>query len=391
LTAAAEKIAQDIERHGAISFARFMELALYCPVCGYYEKEEDTIGRQGDYYTSVSVGSLFGELLAFQFARWIGDGAEGGGFSRCDLQPVEIVEAGAHRGELARDILNWTRVHTPELLQRLTYWIVEPSERRRHWQQRTLAGFSENVRWTHSLLGLVSPSGASGSCHSSPVTRPKLGVEGIIFANELLDALPAHRVGWDASARTWFEWGVTRREGRFVWTRLSEDASDLVQRSFAPQLIAQVGGVLPDGYTVEVCPAAQDWWRAAASVLTRGKLLALDYGLAAEELFAPQRNAGTLRAYCRHQLHGDVLAYPGEQDLTAHVNFSAVQGVGEPAGLITEAFLTQERFLTQIAKQAWEEHSVFGPWTVQHTRQFQTLTHPEHLGRSFRVLIQARP
>jgi SAM-dependent MidA family methyltransferase len=120
-----------------------------------------------------------------------------------------------------------------------------------------------------------------------------------------------------------------------------------------------------------------------------GKLVAIDYGLAAEEFLVPERKDGTLRAYYRHRLVSDVLANAGEQDLTAHINFSAIRQAGEAAGLRTEAFLTQEQFLTQIAAKAWKGGGAFGEWSRERTRQFQTLTHPEHLGRAFRVLVQS--
>jgi SAM-dependent MidA family methyltransferase len=115
----------------------------------------------------------------------------------------------------------------------------------------------------------------------------------------------------------------------------------------------------------------------------------LDYGLEAEEFFAPHRADGTLRAYHRHHLTADVLANPGEQDLTAHVNFTAIGNAGEAAGLKTELDEAQSKFLTRIATRAWEKGSNFGEWTAAHTRQFQTLTHPEHMGRAFRVLVQS--
>jgi SAM-dependent MidA family methyltransferase len=148
--------------------------------------------------------------------------------------------------------------------------------------------------------------------------------------------------------------------------------------------------VLPDGFSVEISPAAAEWWQAAAKALGRGKLLTFDYGLTAEEILAPERAEGTLRGYYQHRPSHDVLAHPGEEDITAHVNFTAIQGAGESAGLETETFLTQSQFLTQIAARVWNEDSSFGEWTPERTRQFQTLTHPEHLGRSFRVLIQSR-
>jgi SAM-dependent MidA family methyltransferase len=161
--------------------------------------------------------------------------------------------------------------------------------------------------------------------------------------------------------------------------------------------------VLPDGYTIETCPAAESWWREAATVLGRGKLLTIDYGFTAAERFSPGRRHGTLRAYFRHHASDDLLANVGQQDLTAHVNFSEIQTVGESAGLKTESFLTQSQFLTRILEKTLRGKS-FGElvspkpdgggsedgWTSAQARQFQTLTHPEHLGRGFHVLVQSK-
>src|ERR1041384_4289023 len=140
-----EKIAEEIKKQGVIPFARFMELALYCPVYGYYEKETDRLGRRGDYFTSVNVGSLFGELLACQFAEWLGECGMRNAECGMELRHsgLRVVEAGAHRGALAKDILTWMRAQRPELFERLEYWIVEPSERPRQWQQ----GFLTEVGW----------------------------------------------------------------------------------------------------------------------------------------------------------------------------------------------------------------------------------------------------
>jgi SAM-dependent MidA family methyltransferase len=147
--------------------------------------------------------------------------------------------------------------------------------------------------------------------------------------------------------------------------------------------------VLPDGFSTEVCTAAVDWWLEAATALKRGWLLTLDYGLAAEQFISPERAEGTLRAYGRHQQSPDLLARPGEQDLTAHVNLTALQKAGESAGLKTEGVVAQGEFLTRIAQTTWIDESGFADWTATRTRQFQTLTHPEHLGR-FKLLIQTR-
>jgi SAM-dependent MidA family methyltransferase len=353
-----DAIREEILKSGAIPFARFMELALYCPETGYYEKNQDNVGRAGDFITSVSVGSLFGELLAFQFAEWLTElrSAECG---------VRIIEAGAHDGKLAKDILNWLQTHRPQLFSEIEYVIIEPSERRQQWQRETLMRFP-NVCWFANFQSVAADN-------------PQLN--GIIFSNELLDAFPVRRLGWDGKEKNWFEWGVTLDGGKFGWTKMW-NAECRMQN-------AELEAVLPDNYTVEISPAAENWWRAAAGILARGKLLAIDYGFNSDEQFSPARLKGTLRAYHRHQVSNDLLANPGEQDLTAHVNFSAVQKVGEEAGLKTETFCTQPQFLTRILQKAVKEKT-FTSLDAKQIRQFQTLTHPEHLGRAFRVLVQSR-
>jgi SAM-dependent MidA family methyltransferase len=368
----AEKIAREIVSRGHIPFARFMELALYCPDYGYYEKEEDTIGRSGDYYTSVSVGSLFGQLLALQFADWTQD----------EPSRVRVVEAGAHGGQLARDILNWLRKWRPSLFERVEYCLVEPSPRRREWQSRTLGEFGGQVRWVARMSELAGSQFAAA-------------VHGVIFANELLDALPVHRLVWEAHQRRWLEMGVTLIEGRFEWTRL--EGQELPGSAcplptplthFLPHPEAELAEALPDGFIFDYCPAAAAWWREAASVLAHGRLVTLDYSLSDGVLLSPERGAGTLRAYFRHQVSSDLFAHPGCQDLTAHVDFASLQAVGEAAGLKTEAMESQARFLTRIAARIWQADLGFDAWTPKQNRQFLTLTHPEHLGGRFRVLIQ---
>jgi SAM-dependent MidA family methyltransferase len=397
-----ERIADEIAAKGAITFARFMDVALYCPNCGYYEREEDIIGRRGDYYTNVSVGSLFGELLALQFAEWLQQiqeartetsKADRSGTAGGRWEVMRIVEAGAHRGDLARDILGWLRIHRPGIFDRLEYWIVEPSDECRSRQQQRLRDFGDIVQWAEEIAGATG-----NSVVGSPIPN-SVGLRGIIFSNELLDAMPVHRVGWDAKSRVWFEWGVTSRAGRFVWTRMFDSApGPVIQQSRAYSSVShfdlpvehELLDTLPDGFTTEVCPAAEEWWRTAAMALGCGKLLTFDYGLRAEEFFMPERKAGTVRGYHRHQLGSDVLAHPGDQDITAHVNFTAIQTAGESVGLRTDALVPQAQFLTGIAARMWEEAGSLKEWTPGHTRQFQTLTHPEHLGRSFQALVQSR-
>jgi SAM-dependent MidA family methyltransferase len=373
MNSAANIIREEIERAGPISFSRFMELALYAPDVGYYERQRE-IGRRGDFYTSVSVGSLFGELLAFQFAQWLSNLR----FATSDSEPtkaspspagqsrVQLLEAGAHDGRLAFDILTALQKYKA-VFDRLEYWILEPSPKHQEWQKQTLGKFSDKVRWFNSWQSLP---------HS---------VSGIIFSNELLDAMPVNRFQWSAEKNCWFEMKVGWEQDRFIWQK-----GRASKRALHFTKAAELKKILPDGFITEVSPHAPNWWRDAASHLQHGKLLAIDYGLSDLGFFYPERKQGTLRGYSQHRIIDDVLLHPGEMDLTTHVDFTEVQRAGEAAGLHTEALITQTKFLTQIVEQIWKLPEEIKNWSSQKSRQFQTLTHPEHLGRSFRVLLQSK-
>lgn len=362
MSGVADVIRRELGRVGVIRFDRFMELALYHPAGGYYEREEPITGRRGDFFTSVSVGSLFGELLGYRLARWL---------EELGPEPTRLVEAGAHDGRLAGDILGYLRRYEPALFARMEYWLVEPSARRRGWQAGRLAEFGDRVRWFDDLARI-----------------PRGSVGGVVLGNELLDAMPIRRFSWKASAQTWGEWGVVLAGEGFAWQRMEVDAASAAAAGV--RLPAELVAVLPDGYVVETSPAALAWWRAAAGILARGRLVAIDYGWAAAEQGLPERPAGTLRGYRRHRNVADVLADPGEQDLTAHVDFEALQGAGEAAGLVTAALTPQGIFLSTILRELESALDRFPEWTPARRRQFVTLTHPQHLGRAFRVLVQTR-
>ena len=150
---------------------------------------------------------------------------------------------------------------------------------------------------------------------------------------------------------------------------------------------SELEAVLPDNFILEVSPEAGQWWRDAAQALRRGRLMTIDYGLRAEQFLMPVRSSGTLRSYHRHAVGNDLLSTPGEQDLTAHVNFSQLIRAGEAAGLNTVGMTSQAEFLATLAQRLWVGSIAPSPAEV---RQFQALTHPEHLGRAFRVLVQSR-
>ncbi len=344
---AAAAIRAEIQRDGPIPFARFMEMALYHPDFGYYRHSH--IGKSGDFFTSVSVGSLFGGLLGF--------------FMAAELEkipgPVQLVEAGANDGSLARDILAWLAEHRPDLSSRLDYWIVEPLRELESLQRRTLAG--RRVDWAPNLEALPD-------------------IRGAFVCNELLDAFPAHLFRWSKQERRWFEAGVAVEGEGFEWATLPAIpgwAANCLNG------LAPLEPHLPDGFQAEFSPAAERWWRHAALKLNDGLMLGIDYGDEALQLWSPARARGTLRAFRNHRLAASPLDSPGGQDLTCSVNFSRIREAGESAGLSSAPLQSQATFLTRMAP------AYFGSGPAA-TRQFQTLTHPEHLGRAFKVLLQRR-
>ncbi len=357
-----------LEPDGSMPFATFMAAALYTPELGYYEQSPERLGRGGDFFTSVSVGPVFGALLAVRLARWLRE---------LPAPRLQVVELGPHDGCLAADLLEaWDRF-APDLAPRIEYLLVEASPTRRAWQAARLARQGNRVRWVPDLEAL-----------------PPRSVHGVIFGNEFFDALPVHRLVWDAGAGAWTELRVTRQGGQWVWVRprpgephfpLCPVVRAALEGELGTVLTAGLRAVLPDGFTVEVRPAATALWTAAARALGSGRLLTLDYGYEAGEALRPERPAGTLRAFARHRQAPDPLASPGEQDLTADVNFTALRAAGERAGLQTEGRCSQAAFLMEAVR----DHAA-ADWTAAERRQFLTLVHPQHLGERFQVLVQTR-
>ena len=340
-------IHREIRRNGVISFEQFMELALYEPGLGYYETQRE-VGKEGDFFTSVSVGTLFGELLAFQFAQWM-EAIDGS---------IQLIEAGAHNGQLSCDILNTLKQWHPIIYEKVSVIIVEQSKQYQRWQAEALAEHEGKVEWRCQI--------------------PKQ-IRGIFFCNELLDAFPVQRLGWDVDGKTWFEWGIASEDERFVWRRMEN-----LQIRFG----CEEG--LTDGYVTVQSTRREVFWIKVSSALRQGRVMTFDYGLESDAFFVPPRKDGTLRAYYRHQITDDLLARVGEQDLTSSVNFTAIRNAGESAGLKSEPMRAQEQFLMGIFEKTLKQPERFPEWTAKRRRQFQTLVHPEHLGRQFQVLQQVR-
>jgi len=338
-----EKLLKEIiETKGPVSFRDFMEIALYHPEVGYYSSRTGQIGEKGDYYTSSSLGSLFGKMLARQMAEML-----------AGLNAETIVEMGGGNGILARDIL-------AELLSKnipVTYIIVEKSRALAELQQETLAGY--DVTWHDSLRSLP------------PVT-------GVMFSNELVDAFPVHAVEMT-------EDGL--KEIRIGWeegfTELLKDPSNPALAGYFENL----GVHLSIGFRTEVNLEALTWLDTAASKLKKGYLVTIDYGYPSHELYQAYRRHGTLMAYEGHQASEDLYIRVGRRDLTAHVNFSALAFRGEKAGLAVTGFTDQTHFLMSlgILEILSGEDT---PAEIKTRLNAKSLLLPGGMGEIFKVLIQ---
>ena len=216
---------------------------------------------------------------------------------------------------------------------------------------------------------------AAGALGGRLVGSPERSLHGVVLSNELLDALPVHRYAWDARAGGWREQGVDTGPAGFHWV-IGPTLGIAGLPAWMATLPAPLLEVLPDGFTLEDCPAATAWWSQAARRLARGRLLTLDYGLVTTERLDPGRAGGTLRSIRAHRITEDPLADPGEQDLTAQVDFTLLEQAGVAAGLRTETLTTQGRFIGEAATRLLQPGRLGLEWTAARKRQLQTLMHP---------------
>ena len=349
-------VRETIGSRGPVTFAWFMEQALYHPVHGYYSSGRCVIGRSGDYFTNVSVGPFFGRLMAAQFSEmWetLGRPAQ-----------FTIVEQGAHGGEFAGDVFAAARAHHPEFFAAAGYRIVEPFPFLRKRQLAALAAFGVKVTWHDSLADLPA------FC-------------GIHFSNELIDALPVHLVRW--SGTEWMERHVDAQGTGFVWVDLpSPDDSAIAKR-----LDSVATSQLPVGYETEVNLAATEWIAGVATKLHDGFVVAVDYGWPCDEFYHASRATGTLRCYSQHRVVPSPLEQIGEVDITAHVEWTSLAEAAEQSGLTVLGFTDQHHFITALLAGPLRDESAVAT-SAATARQLQTLLHPHHLGMKFQYLLAAK-
>jgi SAM-dependent MidA family methyltransferase len=358
VTPLAELFAERIRRYGPLTFADYMRECLYHPTYGYYSKAEAT--RFADYYTSVDVHPIFGRLLTRQFAEmWENLG-----------RPEEfmLVEAGAGVGRLAGHILDFCASKLSDFYRALKYVAVERSTSRR---EQTAGRLKQHAEAEHATVSAEIPLHISAGC---------------LFSNELVDALPVHRVVLQRGAPK--EIFVGFKDGRFV-DHIAELSTCAITEYFATQ-----GITIREGHQAEAGLEACDWITEVGRRLERGYVLTIDYGHRAAELFDDHHMRGTLLAYQDHRATEDYYASPGQQDLTAHVNFTALETWGKRSGLETSGLTSQTAFLLALGQknEFADLHDDRETETdrVRARLQLKALIYPEGMGERFQVLIQEK-
>lgn len=338
---------------GRLPWVKVMELALYHPEHGYYGPGPRRIGRQGDFFTSVSVGPLFGRLLARQaVAEWEAQGRPEG---------FTLIEQGAHDGQLAEDVL--AVVADADLP--LQYLIVEPNPRYQEAQrQRLLPGHGGRVRWVAGLAELQE-----GPLH------------GFFLCNELPDAFPVHLVRWNGER--WQEMHV-EADGLEAFRLVPGALSDTALEEELARLPGDME--VEPGHLLEINLAMLRWVRELGQAAFRGAVFIADYGLDAEEFLFDSRAGGTLRRYHQHRTDDRVLEDLGQCDLTTHINFTRLIEEAGRHRMTQREYDLQGRVLLRMA-MPWLQSLEGRPMNLSISRQLQSLTHPAFLGRSFRCLI----
>jgi SAM-dependent MidA family methyltransferase len=366
-----------VRERGPMTVAAFMDLALYHAEFGYYARAAQRSGRAGDFFTSVDVGAIFGDLLEIQVAEMASllespvsskshESSESPKSPESQIPNPEshfdLVEAGAGNGRLSADMLRAARRRHPRHYDRVRLHLVEASREAREAQRAVLGDVAERL--------------------SASSDRFPSAVEGIVVANELIDALPVHQVimGADGLREIYvaFDNGLVLVEGPASTPELQ-------------RYLDRLGVSLEPGWRVEINLRAVEWMRDVAQRLRRGFLIVIDYGHEARELYSTTHSAGTLTTFARHVMAGPAeasarrpewLRDPGEQDLTAHVDFTSLRAAAEGEGLTTLGFLDQTYFLLGLVAARDSRGA-----NLKENLALRTLLMPGGLGSTHKVLI----
>lgn len=340
---------------GAISFAEFMQHALYAPGLGYYSSGLEKFGEGGDFTTAPEISPLFSQCLANQCAQVL-----------AELGHADILEVGAGSGIMAASILLEL-----EALQQLPdrYYILELSGELRQRQAETIKLHCpqciERVQWLDAL--------------------PVSGFQGVVLGNELIDAMPVQRFIIEKDQV--LEQTVTSVDGELTLaTRAADDKLVAVVRKIETELAEP----FPEGYESEINSAADGWLRSISEFLASGLVLLIDYGYTRREFYHQQRNTGTLMCHYQHRAHPDAMSLIGLQDITAHVDFTALAEVAVENGLSVAGYTTQAHFLLSLGIEQQVANVTDVNEQIKMTQQIKQLVLPSEMGELFKVIALTR-
>lgn len=355
-------IIDQIRSHGPITFESFMSMAMYEPGLGYYTSPDTDIGQAADFYTSSNVNFLFGAMIANQVAEM---------WNLLDKPDDFIfVEHGGGVGLFALDFLEHINKRHSEFYKNLKYIIVELNPSLKSRQKELLKKHSKRVKWVTSIESIKSCTGC-------------------IFSNELLDSFPVHLVEFNKfnNNEELSEIYVTEEDGILV-EKTGPCSSGMIKDFFVRNKIKRA-----PGFRTELNLNAEKWIKNVSSILQRGYVITVDYGFNTHDYYSPERSTGTLICYHKHKTNEEPLKRVGHQDITAHVNFSALVEWGGNAGLEPLGFTTQSSFLISngIDKLITEMHqSLPEEEFLKTAAQVRTLVMPDAMGESHKVLIQGK-
>ena len=370
-----QKIEQEIRERGPIPFSRYVEICLYDPELGYYSRNVEQFGKAGDFYTSSDVHAVFGRLLARQFEEiWRVLGSP---------ERIEILELGPGRGFFAQDVLDWSEKKFPDFSRALHYSLAENSPALRQRLQATLSRhFAAGKALLHSEGGPPIGKGTTSVVPTDVSIERALAPEVpiIVFANEFFDALPVEVLSPQGQLH------ISGKNGRLfeTWHPASAEALEFLDRySIHPDAAERIEAPL----------IAQRYISQIAAALTCGVIIAIDYGYTRHEQLAG-RHRGTITAYRQHSVSANPYEAPGEQDVTAHVNFTALAAAAEEQRMHVQPLLTQSQFLMGIGEHNQFADAFEGCRLPQERAkvalQLKHLVTPAGMGETFHVLIASK-
>lgn len=355
-----QKLSKNIQRylarHKNLPFSKFMEMALYTPQLGYYSGGLPKIGKTGDFITAPEVSPIFSRCLARQAVQVL-----------AELEEPNIIEFGAGQGTMAKDILLELNDRQQSIHR---YYIVEVSAdlrvRQKQMFKAHLPGkLSDKIVWLDSL--------------------PKTPISAVILANEVLDAMPFERIRIEPHQALQGFVRYDENTQKFDWDYQPITAPGL--QKFANQLIKHIGKVSDLGYETEINLNLKPWLQSLSDILSMGAVFLIDYGYSRQEYYQPARVMGTLRCHYQHRAHSNPFFYPGLQDITAHVDFTAVAEEAFDSGFKVAGFTTQANFLmgSGLLEMSFNANADISE-QIRTAQQIKTLTLPDEMGETFKAI-----